>query len=229
MSRLVAAAAANDAASAGAMVSLLSLGIPGSGATAVLLGAFMMWGLQPGLLLIVGDRGFAWELIASMFLANIFLIAPSIIETWIFFASGLIGFAMKKSGYSPAATVLALVLRSMAEETFLQTYIISESTISLYWERPVSLVLSLVLLSIIVIPLMIAAKRRFAPRRATMGGDATSAVMRSALQSVALRMLVVLRGKSGGRGSLRGKSEDDGKGKNLSARARRSLARSIAR
>lgn len=153
-------------------------------------------GLQPGPLLIVDDRGFVWELIASLFLANIFLIAPSIIETWILFASGLIGFAMKKSGYSPAATVLALVLRSMAEESLLQAYIISESMIGLLWELPVSLVLSLVLLSIIAIPLMIAAKRRFAHRRATMGGDATSAVMLVVLRSVALRMLSVLRGQS---------------------------------
>jgi len=189
MRGLVAPEAANNAASAGAMVPLLSLGIPGSGATAVLLGAFLMWGLQPGPLLIVNDPEFVWGLIASMYLGNMILIAlsifaiplfvkfldipyvnvvpvivllcvigayainASIIETWILVGSGIIGFAMKKYGYSPAATVLALVLGSMAEETFLQTYIISQGTMSLFWERPVSLVLSLVLLAVILGPL----------------------------------------------------------------------------
>lgn len=191
MRGLVAPEAANNAASAGAMVPLLSLGIPGSGATAVLLGAFLMWGLQPGPLLIVNDPEFVWGLIASMYLGNMILIAlsifaiplfvkfldvpyvnvvpvivllcvigayainASIVETWILVVSGLIGFAMKKYGYSPAATVLALVLGSMAEETFLQTYIISQGTMNLFWVRPVSLVLSLILLTVIAVPLAI--------------------------------------------------------------------------
>lgn len=78
MRGLVAPEAANNAASAGAMVPLLSLGIPGSGATAVLLGAFMMWGLQPGPMLIVNDPSFVWGLIGSMYLGNMLLILMSI-------------------------------------------------------------------------------------------------------------------------------------------------------
>ena len=39
----------------------------------------------------------------------------------------------------------------MAEEAFLQTYIISQGTMSLFWERPVSLVLSILLLMIIAV------------------------------------------------------------------------------
>ena len=39
---------ANNAATSGAFVPLLSLGIPGSGTTAVVLGAFMVMGIQPG-------------------------------------------------------------------------------------------------------------------------------------------------------------------------------------
>ncbi|MCR9122932.1 MAG: tripartite tricarboxylate transporter permease [Phyllobacteriaceae bacterium] len=206
MRGLVAPEAANNAASAGAMVPLLSLGIPGSGATAVLLGAFLMWGLQPGPLLIVNDPGFVWGLIASMYLGNLILIAlsifaiplfvkfldipyvhvvpvivllcvigafainASIVETWILVVSGAIGFAMKKYGYSPAATVLALVLGSMAEETFLQTYIISDGTMNLFWERPVSLVLSIMLIVVIAAPLIGMLARRLS-RGKTIAGD----------------------------------------------------------
>ncbi|NEU31439.1 tripartite tricarboxylate transporter permease [bacterium LRH843] len=75
---LVAPEAANNAASSGAMVPLLTLGIPGSGSTAVLLGAFLMWGLQPGPLLMENNPEFAWGLIASMYLGNIVLIAVNI-------------------------------------------------------------------------------------------------------------------------------------------------------
>ena len=60
------------------MVPLLTLGIPGSGSTAVLLGAFLMWGLQPGPLLLENNPEFAWGLIASMYLGNVILIAVNI-------------------------------------------------------------------------------------------------------------------------------------------------------
>ncbi len=48
MEGLVGPEAANNAASSGAMVPLLTLGIPGSASTAVLLAAFMLWGLRRG-------------------------------------------------------------------------------------------------------------------------------------------------------------------------------------
>jgi len=65
---------ANNAASAGAMVPLLSLGIPGSGTTAVLLGGLLMWGLRPGPLLFEKNPDFVWGLIASMYIGNVLLV-----------------------------------------------------------------------------------------------------------------------------------------------------------
>lgn len=69
---IAACEAANNAAAAGAFAPLLALGIPGSGTGAVLLGGLMMWGLNPGPLLFTNEPDFAWGLIASLFLANIF-------------------------------------------------------------------------------------------------------------------------------------------------------------
>ncbi|QTF91904.1 tripartite tricarboxylate transporter permease [Halomonas sp. BM-2019] len=191
MRGLVAPEAANNAASSGAMVPLLSLGIPGSGATAVLLGAFMMWGLQPGPMLIENDPGFVWGLIASMYLGNMVLIFLSIaaiplfvrfldipyvyvipvvvllcvigtytlhfsmVETWMLLIAGLLGFFMKLYGYSPAATVLALVLGSMAEENLLQSLIISDGSLSIFIDRPISFVLSMIVLMVIAMPMII--------------------------------------------------------------------------
>jgi len=66
--------AANNAASAGAMVPLLTLGVPGSGTTAVMLGALMLWGLRPGPLLFEKNADLVWGLIASMYVGNVMLL-----------------------------------------------------------------------------------------------------------------------------------------------------------
>jgi putative tricarboxylic transport membrane protein len=78
MAGLTGPEAANNGASSGAMVPLLTLGIPGSGATAVLLAGFLMWGLQPGPLLMQQNPEFAWGLIASMYLGNVMLLLVNI-------------------------------------------------------------------------------------------------------------------------------------------------------
>jgi putative tricarboxylic transport membrane protein len=66
--------AANNSDTAGAMVPLLSLGIPGGGATAVLLGAFIMYGVQPGPLLFQSRPDLVWGLIDSMYVGNVMLL-----------------------------------------------------------------------------------------------------------------------------------------------------------
>ncbi|MDH4096158.1 MAG: tripartite tricarboxylate transporter permease [Betaproteobacteria bacterium] len=78
MAGLVGPESANNAASSGAMVPLLTLGIPGSASTAVLLAAFVLWGLTPGPLLMAQKPEFAWGLIASMYLGNMALLALNI-------------------------------------------------------------------------------------------------------------------------------------------------------
>jgi|GEM_PF-4608 len=66
--------ACNNAAHNGALVPLLTLAIPGSATTAILLGAFIMYGLQPGPLLFVNNPDFVWAIIASMYIANFILV-----------------------------------------------------------------------------------------------------------------------------------------------------------
>jgi putative tricarboxylic transport membrane protein len=69
---------ANNAASAGAMVPMLTLGIPGSATTAIMLGGLMMWGLRPGPLLFEKNPDFVWGLIASLYIANVLLLILNI-------------------------------------------------------------------------------------------------------------------------------------------------------
>jgi putative tricarboxylic transport membrane protein len=67
--------AANNSATAGAMVPLLALGIPFAPATAVLLGALMIHGVQPGPLLMTERPDVFWGIVASMYLGNLMLLA----------------------------------------------------------------------------------------------------------------------------------------------------------
>ncbi len=66
--------AANNSDTAGALVPLLTLGVPGGGATAVLLGAFIMYGIQPGPLLFQNRPDLVWGLIDSMYVGNVMLL-----------------------------------------------------------------------------------------------------------------------------------------------------------
>jgi len=68
---LAAPEAANNACSVGALIPMMTLGIPGSGTTAVMMGALLMLGLQPGPLLFEKHPDIAWGMIASMIIGNI--------------------------------------------------------------------------------------------------------------------------------------------------------------
>ena len=71
---LAAPEAANNAAATGSFVPLLTLGIPGSGTTAILLGAFISYGIQPGPMLFITEPAVFWGVIISMWLGNMVLL-----------------------------------------------------------------------------------------------------------------------------------------------------------
>jgi putative tricarboxylic transport membrane protein len=67
---VAASESANNACSGGAMIPLLSLGVPGDAVTAVLLGAFVVQGLQPGPMLYKEHMDVVYQIFASMMLAQ---------------------------------------------------------------------------------------------------------------------------------------------------------------
>jgi len=66
--------AANNAAITATLMPLLTLGIPTSNTTAILLGAFQSYGIQPGPQLFQTNGALVWALIASMYIGNIMLL-----------------------------------------------------------------------------------------------------------------------------------------------------------
>jgi putative tricarboxylic transport membrane protein len=65
---------ANNADSGGALVPLLTLGIPGGGTTAIMLSALVLWGVRPGPLLMTESPDIFWGLVASMYIGNLILL-----------------------------------------------------------------------------------------------------------------------------------------------------------
>ena len=179
---------ANNAAATAAMVPMLTLGIPGSATTAIMLGGLMMWGLRPGPLLFEKNPQFVWGLIASQYIANVLLLILSTAFIPLFVRAlrvpygilmplivvfcvtgayslknsvwdvgqmlvfGIVGYLMKKLGYSPAALVLALVLGPMAERALRQSLIISDAGAGIFFTRPISAVLMIMALAAIAVP-----------------------------------------------------------------------------
>lgn len=182
--------AANNAASAGSLVPLITLGIPGSAATAILIGGFLMWGLQPGPLLMEQNPDFAWGLIASMYLGNVmlllvnifcipvfasiaripfkilgpivivfcafgtFAVNSSLLDVQIMLVCGVLGFFMRRYGFSPAALVIALVLGPLAEESLRQTMIISDGSFGIFLERSTSLGILALMVFLVLVPVI---------------------------------------------------------------------------
>ncbi len=72
---LAAPETANNAACTGSFVPLLTLGIPGSGTTAILLGALIAYGIQPGPRLFIDEPEVFWSVIVSMYIGNVILLA----------------------------------------------------------------------------------------------------------------------------------------------------------
>lgn len=72
VSGVTAPEAANNSASTGSMLPMLTLGIPGSPTTAILLGGMVIWGLTPGPRLFVEQSDFVWGLIGSFYVSNLF-------------------------------------------------------------------------------------------------------------------------------------------------------------
>lgn len=76
---------ANNSATGGALVPLLTLGIPSSATVAIMMGALMMYGLRPGPLLMSENPQFFWGLVASMYIGNVMLLVLNLplISLWI--------------------------------------------------------------------------------------------------------------------------------------------------
>lgn len=182
---IVASESANSTSEAGSMATLLALGIPGGGATAVMLAAFAMHNITGGPQFIREQTDIVYAIIFANFVQVFFLmilgllfipllaniikvpmryLIPTVLVLAVMGSYGLtgnfvgpftvlafsiIGWLMRRYGYSVPAAVIGILLGAMAEKTLLHSYQISGGDISYIFERPVTLaIIALLLLSL---------------------------------------------------------------------------------
>ena len=111
--------AANNASVTAALIPLLTLGIPTSNTTAVLLGAFQSYGIQPGPQLFTTSAALVWTLIASLYIGNVMLLVLNLplVRLWVLLLK--IPRPQLYAGILVFATVGAYGMRQSAFDLFL--------------------------------------------------------------------------------------------------------------
>jgi putative tricarboxylic transport membrane protein len=180
--------AANNATVTAALIPLLTLGIPTSNTTAILLGAFQNYGIQPGPQLFTTSAALVWALIASLYIGNVMLLVlnlpmvglwvkllkipkPQLYAGILIFATvgaygmrqsafdlvllyviGVLGVVMRRFDFPTAPVVVGMILGPLAEAQLRNAMSIGEGSAAVFFQRPMSLVLFLVIVAVLVLP-----------------------------------------------------------------------------
>lgn len=167
--------AANNAATGGAMVPTLALGIPGSATAAVILAGLMVHGLRPGPTMFTEQADFAYAIFWSMMLVNIlfffaglrgaklfarvtlipvqvlwpcvfvfsivgaYALDQSMFDVWVALISGVLGFFMRRYGFSVVPLAIGLILGGMLEQRLGQSLVMLDEKWWLMFTRPLTL------------------------------------------------------------------------------------------
>lgn len=197
--------AANNAVAGGALVPLLTLGIPGDVVTAILVGALITHGIKPGPLLFIEDIGSVYTVYIAMFLAVIALLfvgqlgipvfakivklrkatlLPMILiicvvgtyasrgnlfDVALMILFGAVGFTMNKNKFPIPPLIIAFVIGSQLETSLRQSLILSDYNISIFFTRPISLVLMIV--SVVFCFFMVRRNRKLANKTTIVIND----------------------------------------------------------
>ena len=183
------AEAANNAATGGAMVPTLALGIPGSATTAVILTGLIIHGVRPGPDLFREQPEFLYGIFGSMLIANIlffifgffgaklfaritlvpnkilwpmifalsvcgtYSLSQSIIDVWIMLFFGVVGFFMRRYGFSVVPVIIGLILGELVEGTLRQSLVIFDGNWLMFLTRPIALTFFVLSIIALLFPL----------------------------------------------------------------------------
>jgi len=167
--------AANNAATGGAMVPTLALGIPGSATAAVILAGLMVHGLRPGPAMFTEQAGFAYAIFWSMLFVNVlflfvglfgakifaritmvpvqilwpcvfvfsivgaYALEQSMFDVWVALVFGIVGYFMRRYGFSVVPLAIGLILGGMLEQRFGQSMVMLDEKWWLIATRPLAL------------------------------------------------------------------------------------------
>ena len=184
------AEAANNAATGGAMVPTLALGIPGSATTAVILTGLIIHGVRPGPSLFREQPDFLYGIFGAMFAANVlffilgffgakifarvtlvpnkllwpmiftlsvcgtYSLSQSLMDIWIMLFFGVIGFFMRRYGFSVVPVIIGLILGELVEGTLRQSLVIFDGNWFMFFTRPIALTFFVFSLIALLFPLI---------------------------------------------------------------------------
>ena len=172
---IVAPEAANNATVGGALVPTLTLGVPGSPAAAVLLGAFLIHGLAPGPRLFSERPDLMYSIFIGLFIINILMmfiglaairfaarlimvptavivptvmllsfvgiysVSNSFFNVGVLLGAGILGYVVRKLGYSIAPLSIGFVLGPILENSLRQSLTIADGSVLEFFDTPIGL------------------------------------------------------------------------------------------
>ena len=128
---VVASESANNAATGGAMIPLLALGLPGGAITAMMVSVFMIHGMEPGPLIMMRAKDLVWVLFVAMLMANLFIFILGYIETKTIVNLLRIPFRI----LSPAILILSTIGAYALRNSLLDVWVIFLAGIAGYFLR----------------------------------------------------------------------------------------------
>ncbi|WP_219914431.1 tripartite tricarboxylate transporter permease [Thalassobacillus sp. CUG 92003] len=174
---LAAPEAANNAVVGGALIPTITLGVPGSSTTAVLLGGLMIHGIMPGPTLMTEHAEVTYTLLWAVLFSSIFLfvlgllytrlavgvtkipgkvLAPiivllcvigtfavnnSMVDVFIMFAFGIVGYFIDKLNIPVAPLVVGMILGMMLDTSLHQSLLIGDGSWLIFLQNPISAIL----------------------------------------------------------------------------------------
>ncbi|WP_167577622.1 tripartite tricarboxylate transporter permease [Ammoniphilus sp. YIM 78166] len=192
---IAAAEASNNASVGGSLLPLLTLGIPGSAAIAVIMGAFIIHGIQPGPQVLAKEPVLVYGIFVGFFLTTVAMylvgrmltpvfgrvlsvpgsvLVPVILvlsiigvyaskgsyfDIWIALGIGIVAYLLKKLDFSIPSFVLAFILCPLIETSLRRSLILSSGSYSIFFTRPYSLLILLIIAALVAMAIMNAIKQ----------------------------------------------------------------------
>jgi putative tricarboxylic transport membrane protein len=184
---IIASEAANNGTGGGGLTPTMALGVPGDAVSAIMMGALILHGIQPGPLLIIEFPDLVYGVFVAFFVAHFFMLGvqlygirlfvrltrlplyvliPSILvlcavgsfsihnrffDIWVLFIFGLLGYLMFKFKFPLAPAILGVILGPIGE-TNLRRALMTESDLTIFVTRPISLLFLVLALFSLIYP-----------------------------------------------------------------------------
>lgn len=118
--------------------------------------------------------GILSSVILIVTMVGVYSVSNSTFDMWTMLVFGIIGYLMRKAGFDPGPMALAIVLGPTLETSFRQSMLMSQGSATIFVDRPVSLILVIVLALIVLLPLLLRLRKNNGGVLAGQGLDPNS-------------------------------------------------------